>query len=306
MLSQLVPQLKKILEARPALKQKKELTVLLQLGATHTGVQHLLLNTGKKSKRVMNVDPVIFNFAQEGMRSFRFHKTIDDTIAAKIAFESLFDNVFRKQLQAITPYSYKIVVFERVVASRFDFNEMREMLESARDIKTFAALVKSELTEKGMAIPASETELDEILPKTLKRKSTPVPDASRIEKMNYYTLSWAVPKIIDKLCDGKLYRGDPPFEISYVDPNTSVSSHIEIRRSNYEFDIKRDRDYFSIKIDAADKKGLRPEYRFDLYEGVWRYHEPYFMSGHGFKHHAEGLRTLCKILLGGVTFAKGE
>lgn len=278
----------------------------MRLGSTHTGVQHLLLNAGQKSKRTTNVMPVIFDYGNEGMRRYRFGLEVDDQLAAKIAFEVILDNALSKQLRAITRYSYKILAIERLIATQFDFDEIRSVLEAAKDVKSFAALVESRLSDKSMAIPTSEAELDGMLPGIIKRKDTPLPDARRIERMNFYTLSWAVPKIIDKLCGGKIDRGDPPFEIVYDDPVMGTSTRIEIRWSNDTSNIERGRDWFSVKINAGEKTGLWPEYRFELYEGTWRYREPYFVSGYGFKHHAKGLRTLCKILLEAMTHSSGE
>lgn len=169
MVEELATKVDEILDSNPDLKTKHKVRVLVSLGSVHTGVYHELRDSGERVEREFNVMPQVYSLSDEGVRRYMWEKPIDQQLLAQILLETTFGEVFQSELEKVSTDNTKIDLFKRKVASRFDIDEIRNIfhLLTYTDWNYFKGSFEGHMTylmeTKGLKIPQSEQELDEIV-----------------------------------------------------------------------------------------------------------------------------------------------
>jgi len=168
MVTQLGPQVEAILKANPNLKRKEEIRVLLSLGAEHTPLYHSLKKENAQITREFSSSPFVYPFGGEIIRRYAFGRTVDDQLLGRALTEMLLDRAFGPEFQQITEYdSEKTMRLERRLISPFSQVELKNIFEGASNFNEWPRLFVSELSKKGLRIPYSKEEVDELLAKPL-------------------------------------------------------------------------------------------------------------------------------------------
>ncbi|MBI2635313.1 MAG: hypothetical protein HYW79_02095 [Parcubacteria group bacterium] len=152
----------------PKLKGKKEIKILIALGAMHTGVYHELSRTEKETSRKFHTMPLIFGkFASELARRFMFGKDTDETLATQALFGAVFSSMVSNRSDRSIRGSYEVSLIERKIVPQFSIDEMKKIFAEARIAedpqKKFLDASLEKLKEKGIRLPSSEKELDTFL-----------------------------------------------------------------------------------------------------------------------------------------------
>lgn len=169
MVGQLKTKIGEILESDPDLKTKDDVNALVSLGSVHTGVYHELRDSGERVEREFNVMPQVYSLSDEGVRRYMWEKPVDQELLARILLETTFGEVFQPELEKVSTDNTKIDLFKRKVASQFDIDEIRNIfhLLTYTDWNYFKGSFEGHMTylmeTKGLKIPQSEQELDEIV-----------------------------------------------------------------------------------------------------------------------------------------------
>lgn len=146
------------------LKSKKNIRLLLFLGAAHTGPYIKLSSGGNNIKRSFPSLPFIFNHGSEGLRRGIFKKNISDDLIAKIFIEKIISFKLIPELEAITPKSNLIVFFTRYVVDKFSKNDAENIFNKLKNTEyitnlNLEVIGQEMLREKGIKIPKNEEEL---------------------------------------------------------------------------------------------------------------------------------------------------
>lgn len=158
-----------ILESRPDLKAKNDISVLISLGGIHRDVFYRLKEAGEKVQRKFNIMPQVYSLSDEGKLKYMHGKPVDDELAARILLETVFVNVFQSELEKVSPDNTKIDIFKRRVVSQFTLDEIRGMLHSLTYLdwnyfkSSFEGGMVYQMEMKGLKLPQSEKELDEMI-----------------------------------------------------------------------------------------------------------------------------------------------
>lgn len=174
MLSQIVPQIKEVLEENTTLKEKPQLHILLLLGSTHTGIYHRLKERGITTTHKFSTQPVIYSHEDEAIRSLRFKKEMDDTLVARALLEIVFSSVFEEELEKITQDDNKLELLKRRLAGQFNLEEIKDALNLLPTHGwqwfkgAFSGYFPYLLEQKGIKLPESKEDLDQLL-QTLKK-----------------------------------------------------------------------------------------------------------------------------------------
>lgn len=169
MIEQLKVKVGEILDSHPELKAKDDVSVLISLGSVHTGVYHQLKKDGERVGREFNVMPQVYSLSDEGVRRYMWGKPVDRELAARILLETVFGNVFQPELEKVSTDNTKIDLFKRKVASQFNIDEIGNIfhLLTYTDWNyfkgSFEGWMNYQMEIKGLKIPQSEQELDEIV-----------------------------------------------------------------------------------------------------------------------------------------------
>ncbi len=169
MVEQLGVKVGEVLEANPELKSKDDVKVLISLGSVHTGVYRQLKDNGEKVEREFNSMPHMYSFSDEGVRSYMNDKPVSRELAARILLETVFGDVFQPELEKASEDNTKIDLFKRKVASQFSLDEIGGIfhLLTYTDWNyfkgSFEGYMNYQMETKGLKMPKSEQELDEIV-----------------------------------------------------------------------------------------------------------------------------------------------
>ncbi len=141
-------------ERFPDLKGKKDIKVLMSIGATHTPLAHELKNEPISDTRVhmKRSDKVThYSHLEELTRRQHWGKEISDELCAKVMIEDLIK--WTADLEAITKYTNEENVLLRQMISRLSLDEIREIFEPLEDEITFSnRKVRELLWEHGVKI----------------------------------------------------------------------------------------------------------------------------------------------------------
>lgn len=169
MFDQLKIKVGEIIESHPNLKLKDDVSVLISLGSMHTNFYHRLKESEDRVEREFNVMPQIYAFTDEGIRSYMHGKPVSPELAARILLERVFSEVFESDIEKASSDNTKIELFKRKVVSQFSLDEIRNIfhLLTYTDWNyfkgSFEANMRYLLEEKGLKIPQSEQELEDII-----------------------------------------------------------------------------------------------------------------------------------------------
>lgn len=158
------------------LKNKKEIKVLLSLGASHTSVFHSLKEKEPLTKRQFPDLPFVFLSQDEAVRRARFSKEIKDELLAKIFVENPLCNYFC----SITEDSSKALKITRQLSAKISFEEIKNLsenwhkdqladrgvhalLEGLGLTRELSPVLRKFFQNKGIKIPESEKEIDKML-----------------------------------------------------------------------------------------------------------------------------------------------
>ena len=160
-------EVKKLIEKSPELQKKKEVRILLNLGTAHTRIYHGLKEEEKLSKgksgisRQFAYQPTIFSSLSEAERKIAFskNKEISDELLARGIIEAL----VYSHINNLSDDSVNETRICRKIVSKLDLDNMEEISEElGRDSKK---TVVDALKERGIKIPESEKEMDEMIKK---------------------------------------------------------------------------------------------------------------------------------------------
>jgi hypothetical protein len=166
MLSQLKPVITKFLRKNPNFYQKDKINVLLTLGSIHTDLYHELKRGGGSVSREFPEMPYSFDFASEAVRRARFELEISNDLAAKALLECFLEKSLGRFIGQLTNSTDKAMLFIRLLASQFTFEEIRDLFGKADpEGKNFADLFLSALHTKDIKFPTSPVKLDAFLAK---------------------------------------------------------------------------------------------------------------------------------------------
>ena len=157
-------EVKKLIEKSPELQKKKEVRILLNLGAAHTGIYRNLKEEEKLSKgkfgisRQFAYQPTIFGSPVEAERKIAFskNKEISDELLARGIMEALVYN----HINNLSDNSVKETRICRKISSKLDLENMEKISE---ELSKGQKMLVDCLKERGIKIPKNEKEMDEML-----------------------------------------------------------------------------------------------------------------------------------------------
>ncbi len=162
------PEIEKILEEYPHLKNKKDVKVLLMLGGMHTWVHHALDKEFQNVSRSFNAISFVMDYEAEAIRRRRFGKEVAQDLTAKVLLQLCTENFLFFSLNPVTRNSQKIMQYQRRILSKFSFDETKLLFEKAQGGEKLEALFVERLREKDILLPQSEAELDAFLARNKK------------------------------------------------------------------------------------------------------------------------------------------
>jgi len=182
--------IKEFVKYYPQLKEKDEIKVLLTLGAAHTRIYHDLKREEREEQKEGQADfsiskqfarqPLIFYSIEEALRRCMFLKDRQpsDIILARGIIESFLFNYYVKYTR-ITDDGNKAVMVGRKISSQLNLKEIKKISKELAEYSNPTALTAVDVLKKrGIKIPESEEEMDEML----NSKFPPRADPSKVEK----------------------------------------------------------------------------------------------------------------------------
>ena len=165
MISQISPKIRELLANDQQLKVKEDVNVLMTLGGFHTGVYHAVKKSGYESDRTFDNSPMIYDFKSEGVRKFIFDREnkVGDLLLARIYCEEVFDKLYDREMQSEIRRNSKIAMFKRKVFSMFNLEEIKNIFNQGN--LTPPERLADAMINKGVVIPHSEQEIDELMAK---------------------------------------------------------------------------------------------------------------------------------------------
>ncbi|OGD83237.1 hypothetical protein A2165_00685 [Candidatus Curtissbacteria bacterium RBG_13_40_7] len=153
------------------LRGKRRLKVLIEMGSFHTTVFRSLKNLGHMTTKEFSDSPVVYDLQDEVLRRYRFKRQVDDTLIARMIFGELVWEILylfnkKRRLMLKKPATdKKLTIFVRAAASRFNFDEIKNLYDQLRtlSLRQRRALLEEELNKKGIRIPRTEEEFDPLV-----------------------------------------------------------------------------------------------------------------------------------------------
>lgn len=135
MVKQLQSQIQELLKTHPELRGRQEINILLSVGGAHTSLDRYLKEDYQTTRKFSRI-PMTFPYKEEALRRHMFNIPVDDDLAARIATGWTLSKADKKFFH--TNDSLKDAVAMRRLVSRFSFDELKEMFESAHDLDEWA------------------------------------------------------------------------------------------------------------------------------------------------------------------------
>ncbi|MDO8429447.1 MAG: hypothetical protein Q7S88_02345 [Candidatus Daviesbacteria bacterium] len=154
MLSQLDPTVQSIIQNSPDLKDKKEIQVLLVIGAVHTGLYiDLKKKLPDKVSREFSNSPYNFDYESEALRAFMFEKQVDDILLARSLLQRVLQNTL--DISSLNFGEFKDSL--REIGSEFLTDDVEEVFQSAENREDVPASFLRKIRSKGLdkKFPAS-------------------------------------------------------------------------------------------------------------------------------------------------------
>lgn len=146
------------------LKEKKDVKILMQLGAYHTNVYHQLRRSGQNAKRQFTQMPYRFGYGHELQRRMQFGKQADQAFLAHAFLEEQIG--MRLTGIAWNPDEQKGVRFGRMLVGRFTIQDIKQihdaMVKSKKPEQTFDIMFNKLLKKKNIQLPKSQEEFDKM------------------------------------------------------------------------------------------------------------------------------------------------
>lgn len=161
----LKPLLEEALQNNPNLKKKKNINVLMVYGAAHVGLdKDLSVSNEYRITKEFSNKPFIYEYETIGMIRSRLGKEVSETIATRALLEIVYGELILEQIWPLTQDNNKINHVLRKVASQFNVDEIKNIIEERREgLEYPGALFLNKLADKGMRIPSSKEKLDAFL-----------------------------------------------------------------------------------------------------------------------------------------------
>lgn len=163
MIIQLEKEMKAILADNPELMKKKQVNILMFLGAAHTRVYHILKKGRKNVSREFGKMPQFYGYRLEAMRRFQFGKEVNFELGTRVLMEEYLTDLFFKHLIVLTEDIDKIIYYIRKIVEKFNVEEIRKIIEN----ETPGALLSTALKQKRIYQPTAETDLDSFINKVV-------------------------------------------------------------------------------------------------------------------------------------------
>lgn len=191
------------LREHPELREKEKVTALITLGVAHTDIYHQLKKTESSMVSRNFSGLPLYGARYEAVRRFMFGKEVSDELAGKMLIEEILETEgCSEKFKSVTNDSLKLIKVGRMFAEIFggdgkeifekwqeseseswkarkEFVRERDLKsvkwpevrdefetwrkETGRDTYDFSKYFDTKLVEKGIKIPTTEKELDELL-----------------------------------------------------------------------------------------------------------------------------------------------
>jgi hypothetical protein len=148
MLFRLEPAIRESIEKYPELQDKKQLKLLLSLGAFHTAIFHQMKKEGYTIEREFGELPMSFGFTTSGVRRHLFEKKVDDDFVAKSMLENLIWRNFIESIRKLSPNSIDNIKTISGIVSRFSFEEIRVLFDKLKDRDDIKNVLQEEIYKK--------------------------------------------------------------------------------------------------------------------------------------------------------------
>lgn len=162
-------QIKTFLRQNPEYAAKKELKVLIRLGALHTTIYHKLKRDKILSSREFSHFPPVFDSYSESIRKIMFKKEVDDELLAR----AIIEEYLFAWLKTVTDDSNKALKIIREISSKLTLKNIEQISKNIAEVSeeprtpSFLGFpiedIVYETRELGIKVPDSEEEMDELL-----------------------------------------------------------------------------------------------------------------------------------------------
>ncbi|MEK7580265.1 MAG: hypothetical protein AAB465_01460, partial [Patescibacteria group bacterium] len=150
-------EIKKILDNNPDYRHKKELKILISLGSIHTHLYKDLKSKNINISRSFSQFPQIYLSIDEAIRKLAFGQECDDELLAR----SFIEDFLSESLKKLTKDTNKLDRLTRKLSSQLNISDIREISENSG--KNSKSEITEELRSRGIRVPRSEKEIDEML-----------------------------------------------------------------------------------------------------------------------------------------------
>lgn len=145
---------------------KKELKVLISLGAFHTGIYQDLAQENLAVSREFSRSPFVYTALDEAIRRVLHNKEVEDELLA----QGLIEGRVYRELRPLTKDSAKLLAIVRKITGQITLREIEQI--SKNFAQKLELDIDKELDKLGVYLPQSEEEIDEILRENLKIRGT--------------------------------------------------------------------------------------------------------------------------------------
>lgn len=150
---------------------QKEVKILMNLGANHTGLYHELVKKRASVSRSFSAMPYTFStkgHLGEMMRRYFFNKEISDELAARSLAGIILDITMDYEFKWPSKNPHTRDLFLNKALSRIDIKEIQNAFDETQksnsyNLLLFATIILRALDRKGISVPKSESELNEFL-----------------------------------------------------------------------------------------------------------------------------------------------
>ena len=149
---QLQPQIRELLKANPKLRKKQEVNVLISIGIAHTSLYRNLKEEHETTAK-FGKKPMAFRYTEEALSKNMSNYFLGDDIVARIATEWTLSKAHKKLFR--TSDSLNDAISMRRLISRFSFDEIRNMFESAKDFNEWEDMFIRGMKERVRAAAAN-------------------------------------------------------------------------------------------------------------------------------------------------------
>lgn len=168
-----------LFKQEPELKAKDEIKVLFSLGSAHASLSQRLMQKGFDTKRTYSDLPVSFTYSSMATMRRMLNKDLDDEFTARTYLEvGLFNSTYLGHLRELTTDTNKLCRFTMHILRQFSYKDIENIYNKVKSGESFQNIFEESLWQRGIKMPQTESELDEILAFT--------PNPPRAQQSNSY------------------------------------------------------------------------------------------------------------------------